>query len=65
MQEEKKTVYLKRNANQQTKLLKSNKWNIRAFFICSLMCLNGRILFRLQVRVELNGDIPSPEFSLC
>ena len=32
MQEEKKTVYLKRNANQQTKLLKSNKWNIRAFF---------------------------------
>ena len=28
----KKTVYLKRNANQQTKLLKSNKWNIRAFF---------------------------------
>ena len=26
------TVYLKRNANQQTKLLKSNKWNIRAFF---------------------------------
>ena len=26
------------------------------------MCLNGRILFRLQVRVELNGDIPSPEY---